>query len=75
MIISIEYLNTKKIYHRDLKPANFLICNDFDKTYLHLNDFGIAKDFNDKNHMETTVSSLKGTPAYTAPEYLGRDTE
>ena len=42
---------------------------------MHINDFGIAKDMNEKNKIMTTVGSDKGTTAYMAPEYLSRDRE
>jgi serine/threonine protein kinase len=41
----VHHLNSNDIYHRDLKPENFLIRTDKNgRIYLHLNDFGLAKN-------------------------------
>ena len=45
----VHYLNSRGIYHRDLKPENFLVKNDSKgKIYLHLSDFGVAKNTSDR---------------------------
>ena len=45
MILIVYHLNFEHgIYHRDLKPANFLIKEQNGKKYLHLSDFGVAKN-------------------------------
>ena len=45
----VNHLNSRDIFHRDLKPANFLMKREANgKLYLHLSDFGIAKNITDK---------------------------
>ena len=39
IIVSLEYIHSKKIIHRDLKPENLIFD---DKGYLHICDFGIS---------------------------------
>ena len=43
--MAVHFLNLGNIYHRDLKPANILVKKESNgKTYLHLSDFGLAKN-------------------------------
>jgi eukaryotic-like serine/threonine-protein kinase len=51
------------IVHRDLKPANIMVSTAYGLKVL---DFGIAKAAT--NVAETAVATIKGTPAYIAPE-------
>ena len=45
IIIAVHSLNLGSVYHRDLKPANILVKKESNgKTYLHLSDFGFAKN-------------------------------
>jgi serine/threonine protein kinase len=39
-----------------------------EKIYLHLSDFGIAKNFKDTERMPSSINSVKGTAEYLAPE-------
>jgi serine/threonine protein kinase len=68
----VNHLNSCDIYHRDLKPENFLIRNEVNgKIYLHLSDFGIAKNMNpDYTRLTSTAGAIKGTIEYLAPEIL-----
>jgi serine/threonine protein kinase len=38
------------------------------KTYLHLSDFGVAKNITDKERISSAISNVKGTNEYLAPE-------
>ena len=38
------------------------------KIYLHLSDFGIAKNIKDKDRMASSANNKKGTDEYLAPE-------
>lgn len=51
--------------HRDIKPEN-LVFNS--RGYLHLTDFGIAREISADNANDTS-----GTPGYMAPEILCRN--
>jgi serine/threonine protein kinase len=43
--MAVHYLNLGSVFHRDLKPANILVKKESNsKTYLHLSDFGLAKN-------------------------------
>ena len=65
----IAYLHEEcqhRIIHHDIKPANILLdANYFPKVA----DFGLAKLCNcDDTHV--TLSGYRGTPGYSAPEFL-----
>jgi len=65
----VFHLNSRDIYHRDLKPANFLMKREENgKLFLHLSDFGIAKNITDKERMTSSINNKKGTDEYLAPE-------
>jgi serine/threonine protein kinase len=68
----VHHLNSCDIYHRDLKPENFLIRTDENgRIYLHLNDFGLAKNTKaDYSRPTSTMGRIKGTIEYVAPEIL-----
>jgi serine/threonine protein kinase len=68
----IHHLNSCEIFHRDLKPENFLVRTESNgRIYLHLSDFGLAKNTNpDYARRTTTVGAIKGTVEYVAPEVL-----
>ena len=66
IILGLEYLHSNKIIHRDLKPENIL----FDKKgYVHITDFGIAKNLNDLDNTEGIIDT-SGTPGYMSPEAI-----
>ena len=65
IILGLEYLHSNKLIHRDLKPENIL----FDKKgYVHIADFGIAKDL--KNEQEEKIINSSGSPGYMSPETI-----
>ena len=70
--MAVHHLNSNNIYHRDLKPENFLIITDSKgRTYLHLNDFGLAKNTKpDYERVTSLLNDTKGTIEYLAPEIL-----
>jgi serine/threonine protein kinase len=72
IILAVHYLNVGNIYHRDLKPANILLKKESNgKTYLHISDFGLAKNTRPDYTRDTTgLGGTKGTPEYMAPEIL-----
>ena len=72
IIMIVFDINSRNIYHRDLKPANFLIKRDENsQIYLHLNDFGAAKNsIIDEKRINTTIGNNPGTISYLAPEII-----
>jgi serine/threonine protein kinase len=66
----VYHFNSSDIYHMDLKPENLLIRTEKNgKIYLHLNDFGLAKDTK-SDYARSTTEVIKGTVEYLAPEIL-----
>ena len=62
IILSLEYIHSNNIIHRDIKPENLVLDS---KGYLHLTDFGVAKNINEQG-----ISDTSGTPGYMAPEVI-----
>jgi len=63
----LEYLHTRtpSIIYRDMKPANIMLKPDGNLTLI---DFGIAREYKEKNLADTTCL---GTQGYAAPEQFG----
>lgn len=68
MLMSIYYIQCKKICHRDLKPENFMFKED-GGTQLKLIDFGLSQSFFQKKKMRT----IAGSPCYVAPQVLDQN--
>jgi serine/threonine protein kinase len=67
MAKALECMNELKIVHRDLKPANVMLTSkNLDDAEVRLIDFGFAKRAN-------MMHSVKGSPAYMAPERLMKE--
>lgn len=62
ILISLEYIHSKRIIHRDLKPENFVFDSE---GYLRITDFGVSRTVRDDNHQDTS-----GTPGYMSPEVI-----
>ena len=63
IILSLQYIHSKRIFHRDIKPENLVFDS---KGYLHLTDFGIAHEY----QLDEDIIDTSGTPSYMAPEAL-----
>jgi serine/threonine protein kinase len=64
ILCGLEYLHKDNIIHRDLKPENLVLDT---RGYVHITDFGIAREWRADNAQETS-----GTPGYMAPEVMCR---
>ena len=62
LILSLEYIHSKKVIHRDIKPENLLFD---DRGYVYLCDFGISIK---ENPNENNINKKIGTKRYIAPE-------
>ncbi|PSS00139.1 G-type lectin S-receptor-like serine/threonine-protein kinase [Actinidia chinensis var. chinensis] len=55
------------IVHCDIKPENILLDENYNSK---VSDFGLAKLVNPKDHRYRTLTSVRGTRGYLAPEWL-----
>ncbi|KAI7740521.1 hypothetical protein M8C21_024433 [Ambrosia artemisiifolia] len=64
----LEYLHTgcnTRILHLDIKPHNILLDQNMCPK---ISDFGLSKLFPDRSSMMISMSRMRGTPGYIAPE-------
>ena len=64
LLDALDYAHRLKIKHQDIKPSNILIKNN----QPYLSDFGLAKDFTERDNSASDSHRVKGSLAYRAPE-------
>lgn len=68
---AVQAIHDQGLVHRDLKPENVMLTGD--GGHLVLLDFGIAKELHAPDSTVTQEGSIRGSPAYMAPErFFGR---
>ncbi|KAG6421193.1 hypothetical protein SASPL_117743 [Salvia splendens] len=68
LISAIDFCHSRGVYHRDLKPENLLLDEEGD---LKVTDFGLSA-FSDHLRQDGLLHTTCGTPAYVAPEVIGK---
>ncbi|XP_074302120.1 CBL-interacting serine/threonine-protein kinase 14-like [Silene latifolia] len=69
LISAIGYCHVRGVFHRDLKLENLLLDENWD---LKITDFGLSAVKNSNSNNNPVLRTLCGTPAYVAPEILGK---
>ncbi|XP_039017827.1 CBL-interacting serine/threonine-protein kinase 12-like [Hibiscus syriacus] len=68
LISAVDFCHARGVYHRDLKPENLLLDENGN---LKVSDFGLSA-VSDQIRQDGLFHTFCGTPAYVAPEVLGR---
>ncbi|XP_071717564.1 CBL-interacting serine/threonine-protein kinase 6-like [Rutidosis leptorrhynchoides] len=68
LISAVDFCHSRGVYHRDLKPENLLLDEDGN---LKVTDFGLSA-FTDHVWQDGLLHTTCGTPAYVAPEVIGK---
>ncbi|KAI4298153.1 hypothetical protein L6164_031746 [Bauhinia variegata] len=68
LISAVGFCHARGVYHRDLKPENLLLDENGN---LKVSDFGLSA-VSDQIRQDGLFHTFCGTPAYVAPEVLGR---
>ncbi|GFS34810.1 SOS3-interacting protein 3 [Actinidia rufa] len=68
LISAVDFCHSRGVYHRDLKPENLLLDDDGN---LKVTDFGLSA-FADHLRQDGLLHTTCGTPAYVAPEVIGK---
>ncbi|TKY73110.1 CBL-interacting serine/threonine-protein kinase 6 [Spatholobus suberectus] len=68
LVSAVDFCHSRGVYHRDLKPENLLL-----DAYgnLKVTDFGLST-FSEHLRQDGLLHTTCGTPAYVAPEVIGK---
>jgi serine/threonine-protein kinase len=76
---SLSEAESNGLVHRDIKPANIFVCRyGQDVDFVKVLDFGLVKTMHDTSEGSpdtTAENSIRGTPAFIAPEQVLGTTE
>ena len=62
---ALSYMHSQRMLHLDLKPGNVMLRTDGEAVLI---DFGLSKQFNDKDEPESSTTIGGGTPGYAPLE-------
>ncbi|KDP45725.1 hypothetical protein JCGZ_17332 [Jatropha curcas] len=68
LINAVDFCHSRGVYHRDIKPENLLL-DEYEN--LKVTDFGLSA-LAESKHQDGLLHTTCGTPAYVAPEVIGR---
>lgn len=68
LVSAVGFCHSRGVYHRDLKPENILVDENGE---LKVSDFGLST-ISEQIKGDGLFHTFCGTPAYVAPEVLGR---
>ncbi|XP_076890919.1 CBL-interacting serine/threonine-protein kinase 6-like [Bidens hawaiensis] len=68
LISAVDFCHSRGVFHRDLKPENLLFDEEGN---LKVTDFGLSA-FTDHLRQDGLLHTTCGTPAYVAPEVIGK---
>ncbi|CAL0306462.1 unnamed protein product [Lupinus luteus] len=68
MVSAVGFCHARGVFHRDIKPENLLLDENGE---LKVSDFGLSA-VSDQIRQDGLFHTFCGTPAYVAPEVLGR---
>lgn len=70
MLSRIEFLHSRSLIHRDIKPDNFLMGTHKNKSIVYICDFGLCKQYKEKNGKHIPFkegkSSMTGTARFAS---------
>lgn len=68
LINAVDFCHSRGVYHRDIKPENLLLDENDN---LKVSDFGLSA-LAESKWQDGLLHTTCGTPAYVAPEVIGR---